>query len=149
MFILSIPLISSIIKTLLRIVIALVISYVWIGIFPWFLMMCDVFPQDPFAWSCISRHGLIQGFSFVLIWLAIVPASTWIYIVGSFLLVILSVVGPLLTNGLELLSSANGWHLLMGRGYPDLIGGLLAFGLYSGVHYLVGKKRQNRLSNDR
>ena len=118
------------------------ISIVWVGLIPVFgrpFGGCDVYGYTTFELGCSTWPDFTRGLGFVLIWLVVAPARRWSYVLVLLLLVILAVDEEVKYNGFALLQSAEGWYLAIAQGFPILLGGLIALGMYSGIRYAVAR----------
>ena len=139
-------------KTVLRIVVALVLSIVWVDLIPLYGMPfggCDTQGYATLQLGCSSWPEFIRGFGFVLIWLAIIPARLWLYILVLTLLAVLSVMEQFRTGILWCAQSAEELIAALAWGLPIITGGFVAFAMYAGIRLLVQKKQQDNQSNDR
>lgn len=143
---------SSIMKTALRIVVALVMSIAWVGLIPIYGEPsggCYTSGYATLEYGCSSWPEFIRGFGFVLIWLAIAPASMWLYFLVLTLLAVLSVMEQIRIGSLWYAQSAGEMVAVLTQGFPIITGGLVAFATYSGIRQVVQKKQQDSKLNDR
>ena len=140
----------SIFKIFLRVVVALGLWLVWSEFargFGEYFSPCDVLPQDPFELNCHTFVGFSWGFGFALIWLLITPKHPWLYFLGI-LFVVLIAIADQLRGGFEVLESAAGWQLVLVHGYPTILGGLSAAGVYIAGYSVATKRPSNDRLND-
>lgn len=142
----------SIVKIVLRIIVVLVLSIVWVGLIPIYGQPfggCDFAGYATLELVCSSWPEFLRGFGFVLIWLAITPARIWLYVLVLSLLAVLSVMEQIRFGSLWYAQSGDELVAALAYGLPIITGGLVAFAMYFGIRRVFQKKQQDSQSNDR
>jgi len=137
---------KTLITSVLRALIALTASLVWLSLFgiegePF--GGCAVTGYTTFEFGCSTWPEFRDGFGFILICLVLGPKQKWFYALSAALLVTLAVHGAIRLTGSGLIELLGDWIWYQTDTIHRIVGGLAASAVYAGSKSIAERYLQD------